>query len=154
MGLCCSENTTTGHGFDDQFAERKLGSPNCGRSGKFDTDNDLDRLLVNNQNWIKRKNESDPEFFSRIGKGQQPEFLYIGCSDSRVPINEITGLDLGELFVARNVANLVVPSDMNLLTCLTYAVKHLKVKHILVTGHYDCGGIKAAVKSDDLGVLD
>ena len=110
-------------------------------------DLDLEKLLLNNRNWADQKNKDDPEFFKKISKGQSPQFLYIGCSDSRVATNEITGLQLGDLFVHRNVANLVVASDLNFLSVLTYAVEHLKVKHILVTGHYDCGGIRAATKN-------
>ncbi|WP_315819697.1 carbonic anhydrase [Paraflavitalea speifideaquila] len=108
-----------------------------------------DRLLLENKAWAAEKIQDDPAFFSRLEKIQQPEFLWIGCSDSRVPANQITGTLPGELFVHRNVANLVVNTDVNLLAVLDYAVNHLKVKDIIVCGHYGCGGIKAATTNHD-----
>jgi carbonic anhydrase len=119
-----------------------------------DEDPALEQLLSANKDWRERKAREDPTFFTELGKGQSPDFLYIGCSDSRVAVSDLTGVELGKLFVHRNIANLVVASDMNLLSVLTYAVEHLKVKHILVTGHYDCGGVRAAAKKQDLGILD
>ena len=106
-------------------------------------------LLQNNKDWAEGKLSNDPDFFSRLSHLQTPEFLWIGCSDSRVPANEITGTDPGEIFVHRNVANLVINTDVNVLSVLDYAVNHLKVKHIIVCGHYGCGGIKAAISNHD-----
>ena len=108
-----------------------------------------EKLLLNNKAWAKEKVEDDPEFFSRLAHLQTPEFLWIGCSDSRVPANEITGTQPGEIFVHRNLANLVVNTDVNLLSVLEYAVSVLKVKHVIVCGHYGCGGIKAAMTNTD-----
>ena len=106
-------------------------------------------LLKNNKDWAGGKVSNDPDYFHRLSQLQTPEFLWIGCSDSRVPANEITGTDPGEIFVHRNVANLVVNTDVNLLAVLDYAVTHLKVKHVIVCGHYGCGGIKAALSNHD-----
>lgn len=106
-------------------------------------------LLKNNKDWAEGKLSGDPDYFNRLSQLQTPEFLWIGCSDSRVPANEITGTDPGEIFVHRNVANLVINTDVNVLSVLDYAVNHLKVKHIIVCGHYGCGGIKAAVTNHD-----
>ena len=112
-------------------------------------------LLKENKNWAARKISEDPEYFDRLAHLQTPEFLWIGCSDSRVPANEITGTEPGEIFVHRNVANLVINTDVNLLSVLDYAVSHLKVKHVIVCGHYGCGGIKAAIaKTDFKAVLN
>jgi carbonic anhydrase len=112
------------------------------------------RLLENNKAWVTQKNEQDPDFFTNLAKGQAPEYLWIGCSDSRVPANEITGTNPGEMFVHRNIANMVVHSDMNLLSVLSYAVEYLKVKHIIVCGHYDCGGVMAAMGNKQYGLID
>ena len=114
----------------------------------------LDKLIQNNRNWATSRSESDPGFFPRLASQQAPEFLWIGCSDSRVPANEIVGLDPGELFVHRNVANLVVHSDLNCLSVLHFAVKILKVRHIMVVGHYGCAGIKSAWSTEPLGLVD
>lgn len=103
-----------------------------------------EKLLLENKAWAAEKLADDPAYFERLAHLQTPEFLWIGCSDSRVPANEITGTQPGEIFVHRNVANLVVNTDVNLLSVLDYAVNHLKVKHVIVCGHYGCGGIKAA----------
>ena len=108
-----------------------------------------ERLLLENKAWAKEKTADDPEFFNRLAGLQTPEFLWIGCSDSRVPANEITGTQPGEIFVHRNVANLVVNTDVNLISVLDYAVNHLKVKHVIVCGHYGCGGVKAAITNQD-----
>ncbi len=108
-----------------------------------------ERLLLENKAWAAEKKEEDPEFFNRLANLQQPEFLWIGCSDSRVHANEITGTQPGEIFVHRNVANLVVNTDVNLLAVVDYAVNHLKVNHIIVCGHYNCGGIQAAITKKD-----
>src|SRR5215204_1556469 len=108
-----------------------------------------ERLLAENKIWAAEKTEADPAYFTRLSQIQTPEFLWIGCSDSRVPANEITGTQPGEIFVHRNVANLVINTDVNLLSVLDYAVNHLKVKHVIVCGHYGCGGIKAAITKGD-----
>src|SRR6476620_3660867 len=107
------------------------------------------KLLLENKAWATEKVSDDPEFFSRLEHLQTPEFLWIGCSDSRVPANEITGTQPGEIFVHRNVANLVINTDVNLLSVLEFAVNYLKVKHVIVCGHYGCGGIKAATTKND-----
>jgi carbonic anhydrase len=111
-------------------------------------------LIDNNRQWSKDIREQDPEFFPTLAKQQAPDYLWIGCSDSRVPANEIVGLLPGELFVHRNVANMVVHTDMNLLSVMQYAVEVLKVKHIIVCGHYGCGGVKAAMENQKLGLID
>ena len=108
-----------------------------------------EKLLLENKAWATEKIEDDPEYFNRLAHLQTPEFLWIGCSDSRVPANEITGTQPGEIFVHRNVANMVVNTDVNLLSVLDYAVNHLKVKHVIVCGHYGCGGVKAALTHND-----
>ena len=108
-----------------------------------------EKLLLENKAWAAEKVEDDPGFFQRLSTLQTPEFLWIGCSDSRVPANEITGTQPGEIFVHRNIANLVIDTDVNLLSVLEFAVVHLKVKHIIVCGHYGCGGIKAAMSNGD-----
>ena len=108
-----------------------------------------EKLLLENKAWAAEKKSEDPEYFERLSHLQTPEFLWIGCSDSRVPANEITGTQPGEIFVHRNVANLVVNTDVNLLAVLDFAVTHLQVKHVIVCGHYGCGGIKAAATKID-----
>lgn len=108
-----------------------------------------EKLLLENKAWAHEKKHEDPDFFSRLEHLQAPEFLWIGCSDSRVPANEITGTRPGEIFVHRNIANLVVTTDVNLLSVLQYAVEVLKVKHIIVCGHYGCGGVRAAMTKAD-----
>jgi carbonic anhydrase len=108
-----------------------------------------EKLLLENKAWAAGKVKADPEYFNRLAHLQTPDFLWIGCSDSRVPANEITGTQPGEIFVHRNVANMVVNTDVNLLSVLDYAVNHLQVKHVIVCGHYGCGGIKAAITNTD-----
>ena len=108
-----------------------------------------EKLLLENKAWAREKVEGDPEYFNRLAHLQTPEFLWIGCSDSRVPANEITNTQPGEIFVHRNIANMVVHTDVNLLSVLDYAVTHLKVKHVIVCGHYGCGGVKAAMTNHD-----
>jgi carbonic anhydrase len=115
---------------------------------------DINDIFKKNENWISSKLSQDKEFFKNISKGQNPEILYIGCSDSRVTAEEMMGLQPGEAFIHRNIANMVISIDLNAMSVLNYAVDHLKVKHIIVCGHYGCGGIKAAMKSDDLGILN
>jgi len=112
------------------------------------------RLLENNKNWVKEQLNLDPTYFEKLSKGQSPEYLWIGCSDSRVPANQITGTEPGEVFVHRNIANMVVHSDMNMLSVLSYAVEVLKVKHVIVCGHYGCGGVIAAMKNQQFGLID
>jgi carbonic anhydrase len=114
----------------------------------------LDHLKANNRSWSQGKLAADPDFFKRLERQQAPEYLWIGCSDSRVPANEIVGLDPGELFVHRNVANLAPPQDANYLSVLQFAVDVLKVKHIMVVGHYGCGGVAAAVDGMRRGLVD
>lgn len=108
-----------------------------------------EKLLLENKAWAKEKVESDPKYFDQLARLQTPEFLWIGCSDSRVPANEITNTQPGEIFVHRNIANMVIHTDVNLLSVLEYAVVHLKVKHVIVCGHYGCGGVKAAMSNHD-----
>ena len=112
------------------------------------------RLLLANKAWAAERLELDEEYFNRLAASQQPDFLWIGCSDSRVPADELTGTHPGEMFVHRNVANLVVNTDLNMLSVLQYAVEVLKVKHILVVGHYGCGGVKASMGNQDLGLIN
>ncbi len=114
----------------------------------------FETLLKNNRAWAADRVKGDPGFFTRLEKIQAPEFLWIGCSDSRVPANEIVGLDPGELFVHRNVANVVVHTDLNCLSVLQFAVDVLKVKHVIVCGHYGCGGIRAAMEKHSHGLID
>lgn len=116
--------------------------------------NAYERLLLENKAWAVEKVTDDPEYFSRLAHLQTPEFLWIGCSDSRVPANEITGTQPGEIFVHRNIANMVVHTDLNLLSVLDYAVEHLKVKHVIVCGHYGCGGVKAAMTQHNFGIIN
>lgn len=111
------------------------------------------KLLQENKAWAAGKIAADPQFFDRLSQLQTPEFLWIGCSDSRVPANEITGTQPGEIFVHRNIANLVVNTDVNLLSVLDFAVNHLKVKHVIVCGHYGCGGVKASITNLDFKPL-
>lgn len=115
---------------------------------------DLENLFVKNIKWAEDIKQKDPNFFSNLAKQQAPEYLWIGCSDSRVPANQIVDLAPGELFVHRNVANVVIHTDLNCLTVLNYAVEFLKVKHVMVTGHYGCGGVKAALENRKLGLID
>lgn len=115
---------------------------------------DIDQLIANNRYWSESLSARDPEFFATLARQQRPEFLWIGCSDSRVPANEVVGLMPGELFVHRNVANMVVATDMNLLSVLQYAIDILQVKHVIVCGHYGCGGVRAALGHESLGLID
>ncbi len=111
-------------------------------------------LLEGNKKWVQEKLQEDADFFSNLAKGQQPQILWIGCSDSRVPANEITRTKPGEIFVHRNIANMVVHTDMNMLSVLDYAVSVLHVKHVIVCGHYGCGGVKAAMGNQQFGLID
>jgi carbonic anhydrase len=114
----------------------------------------LKQLFDNNRAWAAQQTARDPEFFSRLARQQAPRYLWIGCSDSRVPANEITGLGPGEMFVHRNVANLVIHTDLNCLSVMQFAVDVLGVTDIIVCGHYDCGGVRAALRNDRLGLID
>jgi carbonic anhydrase len=111
-------------------------------------------LLSNNKKWVLAQLEQDPDYFKKLAAGQTPEYLWIGCSDSRVPSNQITGTKPGDMFVHRNIANMVVHSDLNMLSVLAYAVEVLKVKHIIVCGHYECGGVLAAMSNQQFGLID
>ncbi|CAM3337142.1 carbonate dehydratase [Aequorivita lipolytica] len=113
-----------------------------------------DTLIENNKKWVEEKLELDPNYFTNLAKGQSPPVLWIGCADSRVPANEIIGAQPGEVFVQRNIANMVVHTDMNMLSVLDYAVNALKVKHVIVCGHYGCGGVKAAMQNESIGLID
>ena len=113
-----------------------------------------EKLLLENKAWAEEQHQSDPDFFKRLSLQQSPEFLWIGCSDSRVPADKITGTEPGEIFVHRNIANLVVNTDMNMLSVLQYAVEVLKVKHVIVCGHYGCGGVKAAMNQHHYGIIN
>jgi len=112
------------------------------------------RIFDNNKKWVESMKAEDPEFFEKLSIGQKPEYLYIGCADSRVPSNQIMGLLPGEVFTTRNIANLVPNTDLSVMSVINYAVRHLKVKHIVVVGHYGCGGVKAAMTPADLGILN
>jgi carbonic anhydrase len=112
------------------------------------------KILDNNKKWVETQLAIDVEYFKDLAKGQQPPLLWIGCSDSRVPANEIIGAKPGEVFVHRNIANMVIHSDMNMLSVLDYAVNVLKVKHVIVCGHYGCGGVKAAMGNQSIGLID
>lgn len=114
----------------------------------------IQNIFKNNEAWVKEKLSIDPHYFENLSKGQSPEFLYNGCSDSRVTAEDIMGVQPGEVFVHRNIANLVNNVDLNVMSVLNYAVRHLKVQHVVVCGHYYCGGVKAAMQSADLGILN
>ncbi|KAK3317715.1 carbonic anhydrase [Cercophora scortea] len=113
-----------------------------------------DRVFESNRAWAAEQTAKDPEFFAKLAAGQNPEYLWIGCSDSRIPAEQITGLAPGDAFVHRNIANLVCNTDLNAMSVIDYAVTHLEVKHIVVCGHYGCGGVKAAMTAKDLGILN
>ncbi|MBK5144962.1 carbonate dehydratase [Budviciaceae bacterium BWR-B9] len=115
---------------------------------------EIERLMHNNEVWSASISKDDPEFFERLALAQRPRFLWIGCSDSRVPAERLTGLEPGELFVHRNVANLVIHTDLNCLSVVQYAVEVLEVEHIIICGHYDCGGVTAAINNPELGLIN
>ncbi|GBL35511.1 carbonic anhydrase [Filimonas sp.] len=114
----------------------------------------LQQVFTNNESWIQEKLAIDPDYFENLAKGQSPEFLYIGCSDSRVTAEDLMGIKPGEAFIHRNIANLVNNVDLNVMSVLNYAIRHLKVKHVVVCGHYACGGVKAAMTPADFGILN
>jgi len=115
---------------------------------------DLKYVFENNAKWINKKLGEEADFFDKLGRGQNPELLYIGCSDSRVTAEDLMGLGPGDVFVHRNIANMVISIDLNVMSVVNYAVEHLKVSHVVVCGHYACGGVKAAMQSADLGILN
>jgi carbonic anhydrase len=114
----------------------------------------IGKIFENNKTWITEKLAVDADYFSKLAEGQSPEFLYIGCSDSRVTAEDLMGIQPGEVFVHRNIANLVNNVDLNVMTVINYAVRHLKVNHVVVCGHYNCGGVKAAMQPKDMGILN
>ncbi|MCP9757267.1 carbonic anhydrase [Lacihabitans sp. CCS-44] len=114
----------------------------------------FEQIFKNNETWVADKLEKNPDYFKNLVKGQSPDFLYIGCSDSRVTAEDLMGVQPGEVFIHRNIANMVVSIDLNVMSVINYAVKHLKVKHIIVCGHYACGGVKAAMQPIDMGILN
>lgn len=114
----------------------------------------IEDVFKNNKKWIEEKLAIDKDYFNNLAKGQAPEFLYIGCSDSRVTAEDLMGVQPGEVFIHRNVANLVNNVDLNVMSVINYAVRHLKVNHIVICGHYNCGGVKAAMQPKDLGILN
>ena len=113
-----------------------------------------EKIFENNRKWVEEKTRNDKEFFAKLSKEQRPDFLFIGCSDSRVPANEIMGLEPGEVFVHRNIANMVPNTDVNVQSVIQYAVENLEVKHVIVCGHYGCGGVYAAMQSHDMGQMN
>lgn len=115
---------------------------------------DFNKIFTNNEKWIADKLALNPNYFSDLSKGQSPEFLYIGCSDSRVTAEDLMGVNPGEVFIHRNIANQVIPTDNNVNAVVQYAVEHLKVKHIIICGHFECGGVKAALHPSDMGQLN
>ena len=115
---------------------------------------DYNQIFKNNEKWIEEKLSLDPEYFKELSRGQSPEYLYIGCSDSRVTAEDLMGVNPGEVFIHRNIANQVIPTDNNINAVVQYAVEHLKVNHIIVCGHYECGGVKAALNPSDMGQLN
>lgn len=114
----------------------------------------IEIIFKNNEKWVENKLKLDPNYFENLSKGQHPEFLYIGCSDSRVTAEDLMGVNPGEVFIHRNIANQVIPTDNNINAVIQYAVEHLKVKHIIICGHYECGGVKAALNPSDMGQLN
>lgn len=115
---------------------------------------DFAKIFENNEEWVAKKLAADPDYFKELSKGQTPEILYIGCSDSRVTAEDLMGVMPGEVFIHRNVANMVISIDLNCMSVINYAVRHLKVKHIIVCGHYECGGVRASLQQADLGILN
>lgn len=115
---------------------------------------ELSKIFENNQKWIAQNLSIDPEYFKKLAEGQNPEVLFIGCSDSRVTAEELMGLRPGEVFVHRNISNMIISIDLNMNSVVDYAINYLKVKHIVICGHYECGGVKAAMEAKDLGILN
>lgn len=115
---------------------------------------DIEKVFKNNEKWIAQKLSVDANYFENLSKGQSPDILYIGCSDSRVTAEDLMGVEPGEVFVHRNIANMVISIDLNVMSVLNYSVRHLKVNHVVVCGHYFCGGVKAAMQAQDMGILN
>ncbi len=115
---------------------------------------DFDKIFKQNEAWVVEKLALNPDYFSNLSKGQTPEILYIGCSDSRVTAEDLMGVQPGEVFIHRNIANMVISIDLNVMSVINYAVRHLKVKHIVICGHYECGGVKASLQQADMGILN
>ncbi|MFD2033356.1 carbonic anhydrase [Belliella marina] len=115
---------------------------------------DISKVFENNEKWIESKLEKDPNYFKELAKGQNPDILYVGCSDSRVTAEDLMGVQPGDVFVHRNIANMVISIDLNVMSVLNYAVDNLKVDHVVICGHYECGGVKAAMNAADLGILN
>lgn len=115
---------------------------------------DFEKIFKNNEQWVAEKIKANPDYFTKLAKGQTPEILYIGCADSRVTAEDLMGVQPGEVFIHRNVANMVISIDLNVMSVLNYAVRQLNVKHIIVCGHYECGGVKASLQQADLGILN
>jgi carbonic anhydrase len=147
-------NTASAHSVHHNFTAVHALMITCGHQQALITMKSYEILLEENKNWAASKIAEDPEFFSRLANVQTPEYLWIGCSDSRVPPNEITGTAPGEIFIHRNIANMVVHTDLNMLSVLHYAVNVLKVKHVIVCGHYGCGGVKAAMTQNSYGIIN
>lgn len=144
--------------FSREKAAQKGKRPQCRTIEFYNTQSfpltSYEKIFQNNKEWVQSKLNTDADFFTKLAKDQNPEFLYIGCSDSRVPANEIMGLEPGEVFVHRNIANLVCATDLNVMAVINFGVRHLDVRHIVVCGHYNCGGVKAAMQPEDLGILN
>ncbi|MCC6817205.1 MAG: carbonic anhydrase [Saprospiraceae bacterium] len=115
---------------------------------------DFKKIFTNNEEWVQEKLSLDPDYFNKLSKSQNPEILYIGCSDSRVTAEDLMGAKPGEIFIHRNIANMVISIDLNVMSVINYAIYHLNVKHIIICGHYECGGVRAALQSKDLGILN
>jgi carbonic anhydrase len=133
----------------NQFQQKKLKN-----NLKKNSNLNIEEIFSNNKKWIEERLQIDENYFKNLSSGQSPEILYIGCSDSRVSAEELMGVRPGEVFVHRNIANMVPNTDLNVMSVINYAVTHLKVKHLVICGHYYCGGVKAAMQSEDLGILN
>jgi carbonic anhydrase len=144
------ENKKSNNGLNGQDSKPKIDVSQISLAQK----DSYNKLIANNAEWVAKRVSEDPDYFTNLAKGQSPEVLWIGCSDSRVPANEVTGTKPGEVFVHRNIANVCNHTDMNMLSVLDYAVNVLKVKHVIVAGHYGCGGVAAALTNKQFGIID
>jgi carbonic anhydrase len=144
------ENKKNNNGLNGQDSKPKIDVSQISLAQK----DSYNKLIANNAEWVAKRVSEDPDYFTNLAKGQSPEVLWIGCSDSRVPANEVTGTKPGEVFVHRNIANVCNHTDMNMLSVLDYAVNVLKVKHVIVAGHYGCGGVAAALTNKQFGIID